>query len=199
MQRAIRVLMDEHRIIEGVLGALKRHAALVRGGLSVERPTVARFATFFRDFADAAHHGKEEDILFRMMAESGFPTESGPIAVMLHEHVLGRGQVARLRGVGDGSGPVGDAERVEILGASEEYPPLLLAHIQKEDDILYPMSERLISVAGFERMAEAFERFTASLTGDRAPDRLLRLAEGLTADFPGGGPPPAAGAGRSQA
>lgn len=191
MQKAIQILMGEHRVIESVLGALERHAALVRGGLAVERPTVARFAVFFRDFADATHHGKEEDILFRKMAESGLPTESGPLAVMLHEHTLGRQQVGRLRGVGEGFGPAGATERTEVLGATEQFVPLLLAHIQKEDNILYPMSERLISGAEFERMAEAFERFESTLTGERAPERLLRLAESLTADFPGAGPPPA--------
>jgi hypothetical protein len=52
MNKAIQILMGEHRVIENVLGALQRHAALVAGGVAVERPTVARFATFFRDFAD---------------------------------------------------------------------------------------------------------------------------------------------------
>jgi hemerythrin-like domain-containing protein len=194
MQEAIRILMNEHRVIEGVLGALESHATLVRGGLAVERPVVARFASFFRDFADAAHHGKEEDLLFRKMAEHGFPTESGPIAVMLHEHVVGRGHVARLRGVAAGAGPVGAPERELVLAASDEYVPLLLAHIQKEDNILYPMSERVIPAAEFERMAEAFERFAESLKGEHAPEHLLRLAESLRADFPGAAPQPPAGA-----
>jgi hemerythrin-like domain-containing protein len=185
VQKAIQILMSEHRVIEGVLGALERYTTLVRSGLTVERPTVARFATFFCDFADAAHHGKEEDILFRKMAENGFPTEGGPIAVMLHEHVLGRRRVASLRAVGEGAGQVGAPERDLVLGASAEYVPLLLAHIQKEDNILYPMSARVISEVEFEQMAEAFERFATSLSGERAPEHLLRLAESLTTDFPG--------------
>ncbi len=192
MQKAIQILMSEHRVIEGVLGALERYATLVRSGLAVERPTVARFASFFRDFADTAHHGKEEDILFRKMAENGFPTESGPIAVMLHEHVLGRRYVASFRGVGEGTGPVEAPERGLVLGASDEYIPLLLAHIQKEDNILYPMSARVISEAEFERMAEAFERFATSLSGERAPEHLLRLAESLGVDFPATVGPPSA-------
>jgi hemerythrin-like domain-containing protein len=81
------------------------------------------------------------------MAESGFPTESGPIAVMLHEHVLGRQHVGRLRAVGEGEGPVGAAERTLILGASDAYVPLLTAHIPTEANIRYPMAERLISGA----------------------------------------------------
>jgi hypothetical protein len=42
-------------------------------------------------------------------------------------------------------------------------------------------------------MAEAFERFAASLTGERAPESLLRLAESLAADFPGAAAPTATG------
>lgn len=184
MQKAIQILMGEHRVIESVLGALGVHAGLVRGGLALERPVVDRFAMFFRDFADAAHHGKEEEILFRRMAERGFPTEGGPLAVMLHEHALGRQQVARLLAVAGGPGPAAPEDRDAVLGVSDAYIPLLLQHIQKEDNILYPMSTRVISGPEFEQMAETFERFEASLTGERAPDHLRRLAEGLARDFP---------------
>jgi hemerythrin-like domain-containing protein len=184
MSKPIEILMEEHRVIEGVLGALGSHARLVRGGLAVERPVAARFTTFFRDFADAAHHGKEEDILFARMAERGFPTAGGPLGVMLHEHKLGRQQVARLGAVAAGSGPVAPAERDSVLAVADEFIPLLLAHIQKEDGILYPMSTRVISGPEFDEMVVAFERFEAALTGDRAPDHLRRLAEGLGKDFP---------------
>src|SRR5512142_1714751 len=118
MQKAIQILMNEHRVIEGVLGALETYAHEIRGGLAVERPQVSRFATFFRDFADAAHHGKEEDILFRRMAENGFPTEAGPLAVMLYEHVQGRAHVASLRAVGSTPGALAPAEREAFFHAA---------------------------------------------------------------------------------
>ena len=49
------------------------------------------------------HHGKEEDILFAAMAENGFPTEGGPIAVMLAEHVRGRAFIQAMAQAVEGS------------------------------------------------------------------------------------------------
>ena len=44
---------------------------------------------FLRVFVDKCHHGKEEDLLFPALIAGGVPKE-GPIAVMLHEHEMGR-------------------------------------------------------------------------------------------------------------
>jgi hemerythrin-like domain-containing protein len=82
VSKAIDVLMTEHRLIERVLGFLESFALEVKGGLPLERRLVSEYGEFFGRFADACHHGKEEEILFRVMAENGFSTDSGPLAVM---------------------------------------------------------------------------------------------------------------------
>ena len=82
--------MNEHRLIEQVLGSLETFASQVEEGLAPERPVLADYGTFLRGFADSCHHGKEEDILFQRMVERGFPRETGPVAVMLYEHEVGR-------------------------------------------------------------------------------------------------------------
>ena len=43
-----------------------------------------------REFADGLHHAKEEQLLFPLMVQKGFSNETGPVAVMLHDHVEGR-------------------------------------------------------------------------------------------------------------
>ena len=54
---------------------------------------VAQCIIFFRLFADACHHGKEEDLLFTELEAQGMPRDAGPIAVMLDEHAQGRALV----------------------------------------------------------------------------------------------------------
>lgn len=184
MQKAIEILMDEHRAIERVLGALDTYARQVRSGLPLERRQVARFASFFSEVADARHHGKEEDILFRAMIENGFPRDGGPIAVMLAEHVQGRQYVGVLRSVGAGTDSVSEADRSAFSAACGTYVPLLIQHIQKEDQILYPMAENVITGAQFAALTEEFERFELRLAGADLIVPFQRLAETLTGDFP---------------
>jgi hemerythrin-like domain-containing protein len=186
VQKVVEVLMNEHRLIEQVLGSLETFASEVEGGLAPERRLLRDYGAFFRDFADACHHGKEEDILFRRMVERGFPRETGPIAVMLHEHDVGRGHVSALRQLGDG--PLGGVETRVVLENAGAFIPLLRAHILKEDRILYPMAVRLLTGPEMDEMETDFAAFESRLRADGSYDRLLGLADRLTAAF---GPDPA--------
>ena len=183
MARPLTILMNEHRLIENVLGSLETCALEVEGGLALERAFVRDYAAFLRGFAYAWHHGKEEDILFRRMVERGFSAESGPVAVMLHEHRQGRALVGAIHGVGDGAGDVTPAETAAFLAGANGFIPLLRQHIQKEDNILYPMSERVLTPAEFETMLGDFETFEKKAGADGTRDRLEALAGQLAATF----------------
>ena len=99
MEKAIEVLMGEHRLIEQVLGSLETYALEIVADAPPRREVIGEYAAFFGGFADACHHGKEEDILFQRMVERGLPREVGPLAVMYHEHELGRAHVKALAAI----------------------------------------------------------------------------------------------------
>jgi hemerythrin-like domain-containing protein len=183
VHKAIEVLMTEHRRIEQALGSLESFALEVEGGLTPDRAVLGDFATFFREFADASHHGKEEDVLFARMIERGFSRESGPIAVMLYEHVVGRGDVGALRQVAEGSGPVGPVEAHLVLEHASAFVPHLRAHIQKEDRILYPMALRLLPEPEMDAIGTQFEAYDAARRADGTYDRLDALCDRLVTSF----------------
>jgi hemerythrin-like domain-containing protein len=183
VHKTIEVLMNEHRLIEQVLGSLETFGLEVEGGLAPERPLLADYGAFFRGFADACHHGKEEDVLFQRMIERGFSRESGPVAVMLHEHTVGRACVSALRKAGDGSGPLTAVETQLVLENASAFVPLLRAHIQKEDRILYPMALRLLTGPELDAMEVEFEAFEARMRADGSYDRFRGLAGRLTEAF----------------
>jgi hemerythrin-like domain-containing protein len=96
----IELLMTEHRLIERGLDAMNGWlTALSPETDSDDKEELARFVSFIRGFADAYHHGKEEDILFVAMVDHGFPRDVGPIPVMLREHDQGRSLVSVLEGL----------------------------------------------------------------------------------------------------
>jgi hemerythrin-like domain-containing protein len=117
------------------------------------------------------------------MVERGFPRETGPVAVMLYEHEVGRGHVSAFRQVGDGTGLLTAAETRVVLENAGAFIPLLRAHILKEDRILYPMAVRLLTGPEMDAMEADFAAFEARMRADGSYDRLHGLADRLTAAF----------------
>ncbi|MDD5088771.1 MAG: hemerythrin domain-containing protein [bacterium] len=184
MTDPINTLMNEHRVIERVLDALEQFCESLAMNGKEDRAALARFAEFFQRFADSFHHGKEEDILFAAMTQHGFSSDFGPVAVMLHEHEQGRGAVKILRSAGANPNADWDEdERNCVIAATREYIVMLRAHIQKEDQILYPMAQQHIPYAVMTNMGRTFAEYDGEKTADGTAQRLLDLAEELGARY----------------
>jgi hemerythrin-like domain-containing protein len=181
--KAIDVLMNEHRLIERALGSLETYAADLRAGAPPSREVVGDYAAFFRGFADRCHHGKEEDILFQRLLERGLPRHAGPLAVMYHEHEVGRASVRELTAIAARPTPAGAADRDEVLACAGAYVPLLREHILKEDHVLYPMALQVLTGPELDAMEAQFAAFETGLRADGSYDALEALAERLVARF----------------
>lgn len=142
----IQELMDEHRIIEKVLTAL---TAAADQELPLE--FYERAVDFIANFADKCHHSKEEERLFPVLEEKGIPREAGPIGCMCEEHEIGRGHVQSMRELlkaGDLAG---------LRRESLNYVGLLSSHIQKEDNVLFPMGRNVLSKVELEQLRAKFD------------------------------------------
>ncbi len=184
MNKCIETMMEEHELIVRVLAALQVMAEKLEAGEEVPRQDVAGFGTFFRQFADKCHHGKEEDRLFVKMVESGFPRESGPIGVMVYEHDEGRAEVRSLVGVGGGSGPLTPAEKARVMAVAARFVPLLYGHIQKENNILYPMAQQAITPEDMAALDKSCAEFDREVLGKDEVQKLKQLAAELTERYP---------------
>jgi hypothetical protein len=78
IMKATEVLMDEHRVIERVLGALEEAASRLERGVEVDASFFLEATDFIRGFADGCHHQKEEGVLFKAMTAAGMPQDQGP-------------------------------------------------------------------------------------------------------------------------
>ena len=142
----IQELMDEHRIIEKVLTAL---AAAAEQEVPLE--FYERAVDFITNFADKCHHGKEEERLFPVLEEKGIPRDAGPIGCMCDEHEIGRGHVQRMREM------IKAGDLAGLRRESLNYVALLRSHIQKEDNVLFPMGRGVLSKAELERLRFKFD------------------------------------------
>lgn len=176
---AIETLMNEHRTVERVCDALSGFAEEILRKGNTEKEELSRFVTFVREYADAQHHAKEEDVLFQAMVAHGFPADGGPIAVMLHEHGEGRAFIRALAAKATQDGEWTAADRQDIAANAHGYSGLLQAHIHKEDAILYPMA---LNRLPDDALAEVSDRCAALDAGKAAAgERLVALAEELVA------------------
>lgn len=176
---ATEILVDEHRLIQRVLDWGEAELARIAAGGRPDADKLIQAVDFIRNFADRCHHAKEEDLLFKRLVEKGMPGEGGPIAVMRHEHDLGRAHVravaAALEGAARGEDGALAALREHLAG----YISLLRAHIDKEDHVLYPMADRLFSPADQAALLRDFERVEREEIGAGVHEKYHRLAEEL--------------------
>jgi hemerythrin-like domain-containing protein len=129
-----------------------------------------------RNFADGLHHAKEENIFFPALGDKGFSAQQGPVAVMLHEHELGRNFV---RGITDNLEMLRKGDKNAVTGIRENmtgYADLLVSHISKENNILFRMADRFLSAEEQENLLKKFNDIEKNLPeGNRAVDYISRI------------------------
>lgn len=169
----VEFLSQEHRKIDQLIEALLEWAAAAAAGDPDAPADCADFVRWFQEFADHHHHGKEEELLFVALLDAGLPRQSGPVAVMLHEHDLGRAAIASLAAcAADERRPWPESTRRQALEAAEAFADVLRPHILKEEGVLFPMAEQRLSAEAAQQVDDrtlAFERVHA--------DRAAEMAE----------------------
>ena len=176
---ATETLKHEHRVIELVLGAVDREARKAVKGEPVDPSFFAQAIEFIRTFADKCHHGKEETALFPAMAKAGIPVEQGPIGVMLAEHDEGRRYI---RGMGEALEAYKRGEqsaRKPLAENARGYASLLAQHIQKEDNILFPMANQVLSDAEQQRLIGEFDRIESEKIGPGVHEHYHQMIDEL--------------------
>lgn len=152
------VMVEEHRLIKKVIDVLEAAAAKLENDENVEPEFFDNAVDFIRNFADGFHHAKEEDILFRGMVKKGMPEKDSPIEVMLIEHDLGRDFV---KGMIEANGRFRKNRddrkaAADIVRNARGYISLLREHIEKENEILYPLAERMFTKKEKDRIKKEF-------------------------------------------
>lgn len=177
--KATDILEHEHKVITLVLAAAEKEAVSIQQTGKVHADVVRKIVEVLQNFADKCHHGKEEKHLFVMMQKRGMSGDSGPIAVMLHEHVEGRKYIKTIADALPRA-QTGDAKAVETLrDGLLGYVALLRAHIDKENTILFPMADRLFSEEDQKELVQAFERIEQEDMGAGVHEKYHRWAHEL--------------------
>ena len=169
--QATQVLRDEHEGILAMLAVVEAAAYRLRDGHSIPADLFVNAAGFFRNFADKCHHGKEEAQLFPKLVELGIPNEGGPVGVMLEEHVQGRAFVRGMSEAAERYAKGDKAAAPALISNTLGYVKLLREHIDKENGVLFPMADQVLSDAEQNQLYEVFEQIEANEMGPGVHER----------------------------
>jgi hemerythrin-like domain-containing protein len=180
----IELLEREHRGIEEVLASLETFLNRLGSDPDSERSMVRDYASFFSDYVDTCHHGKEENYLFTKMKDYGFLSEAGPVAAMLSEQGEGREHLVALTSIGEGDGPLTMAERELVKGHGLGYILRIRPHIAREDDILFPMIAHSLPAFIMEEIGRDCLKFDQRILPAGFHENLRQLSQRLLRSYP---------------
>ncbi len=178
MSKAIDELTHDHDAILSSLSILDAMVGRLGNAGAPSAEDLKGFIGFLKEFADKCHHGKEEGILFPALTGAGMPSQGGPVAVMLSEHVEGRAFIKEMEQAVSGA-VSGAVEVGAFTRAAQGYAALLRAHIAKENDVLFPMAERFLASPELEKIHGKFQQHEETVIGHGRHEELHRMLKEL--------------------
>ncbi len=139
MKNVTNILSEEHQYILKAINAMLNECEQLEEGQELEKSFFEKTIDFIKNYADKFHHAKEEDILFEKLTNDTVQMHCNPIPQMLYEHDTGRNFV---KGMETG---LKENNKSTVIENARGYAYLLNDHIDKEDNILYPMAEEALN------------------------------------------------------
>jgi hemerythrin-like domain-containing protein len=171
-------LRDEHVVILAVAEALHEVISAADAG-RWDFDAFGDAVTFIRLFADACHHGKEEDLLFPELEQAGLPRDRGPIAVMLEEHRQGRALARHMAEALPAAREGDERARATLRNAAAGYVDLIRGHIAKEDNVLFEMADQAVRGTACQALCGAYAGVCSRRFEGHTKEELTALAAKL--------------------
>lgn len=155
------VLEREHQVIEQVAGTCGTCAAALRKGVRIPANILQGIVSFLRVYGDQ-YHNQEEERLFALLRARGIPAGSCPIATLEHEKQKLAAMIDQLAAAVDmyveSGGAVSATLADTLLALAEFYPD----HLWKENYLLLPMAEKLLTEDDQRVLAQALQAIDAN-------------------------------------
>jgi len=162
--KATQQLRDEHEGLKIMLSILEQVCQQLEAVGSLNKEHFEGILEFLKVFVDKCHHGKEEELLFPALVDVGVPKD-GPIAVMLHEHEMGRHYVKSMSEAYATYRAGDESSSKDIRQNAHGYILLLKDHIEKENTVLFVMADSLLSEKRQGELFDGFEKIEVERIG----------------------------------
>jgi hemerythrin-like domain-containing protein len=175
--KATEILGHENRVIQQVASSCGVCAEALRSGTKVPTDVLESIVDFFEKYGDH-YYRQEEELLLSMLREKGVPFGRGPIALINYENHKRRTLVDQLSSAVRTYITSGGATKGVLIETLDALAEFFRSHIWKQDYLLLPMAERVLSEEDKTSLADwlhmidsmkgaeaqkAVERFNAAL------------------------------------
>ena len=138
------MLEDEQKLILRVVRTLPEIQQRIDKG-DVDREVLLSVVDFFREYAEKAHHAKEETALFPLLENRGVPSDACPIGALRNEHNQGRKLTKVLEDAVQRYGE-GDSDATgQIAGYLRRATDFYTTHVWKGEFLLFPLARKVLS------------------------------------------------------
>ena len=169
------IIRDEHRVLTAVLRSLQhlaREGALGDAELDHELFTV--MLDYIDTFPNRFHHPKEDEHLFKALRRR--TTAAATVLDELEaEHARGDALIRGLRHLLSRCRLGGSAARQAFAAAVDDYADFHWQHLRKEEDIVLPLADAVLTAADWEAIDRAFQAHDDPLLGAGPKGEFSRL------------------------
>lgn len=168
-------LKEEHKSIKLALKIFEKIIKNIKKREEPDKKHLADLLDFLKVFVDKCHHAKEEDVLFPSMEKAGIPNEGGPIGMMLIEHKAGKEYIKGFS-LALEKFKKGDKKSLGVIERNlKSYIDLLNEHIEKENNILYPIADMHILSKEQNKLVEKFEKIEKEKIGKGKHEQFHKM------------------------
>ena len=161
-------LMIEHRLIEKMLKITSHELDSIKKDRIADPIFIDTIVDFVRTYADRTHHGKEEDILFKELENKKLNNNDiKGMQELIDEHISARKIVKELVEATNNY-TNGDSTNIDIIIEKlsfliKFYPE----HINKEDKVFFPDTEKYFSDEELDKMLHDFWEFDKKMIHEK--------------------------------
>jgi hemerythrin-like domain-containing protein len=138
-------LVEDHRLISRVLNAFGGFLDETESSGVLDLVELNRFVVFFREFVELLHHEREEEVLFPAMESVGYSKQGAPLAHIHDQHERECALLLILRKLAVTTSPPTATRQARVLHAGRELIEFEQAHMQQENELLYPAMKKEFS------------------------------------------------------
>ena len=170
--------MIEHRLIERLLAVVQARLPLIEQSGELDPLFVDTVVDFIRTYADRTHHGKEEDILFRVLAKKPMSErDRRTMDELVEEHKYARGVVRQLVQAKQEYVAGQKTAVATVVGHLKTLVRFYPEHIRKEDQDFFVNSESYLSEAEQQAMLDEFWEFDRKMIHEKYKSIVAALSQ----------------------
>jgi hemerythrin-like domain-containing protein len=179
MKKATEALEREHKIIQKAVAVMAQIVIQLEFRHPVSPDVLRNLLQLMREFGDQCHHGKEESYFFPYLESKGVPSTGCPLSALKGEHMKSRQLLDDLNSAA--AAYIGNNEkgRLTLIQVLQSLVALYPAHIWKEDYMLFPMADKILTASDQELLLRQFQK-SEEVLGTNAHERFERLADELS-------------------